>query len=64
MLVLACFTLVTYAMVVISTGRILLQDDNPSGADLVKGPLFWMALEIIPLALIFIIRLIQSPASN
>ena len=64
LLVLAFFALVSYALVVVSAGRILLREHNPSGVDLVKGPLFWMAVEIIPLALIFVIRLFQVPASN
>ncbi len=53
--------LVSYALVVISTGRILMRDDNPSGWDLVvKGPFYWMSVEIMLIALTFLIRLFQS----
>ncbi len=61
LLVLAFFTLVSYAGVLISTGQILLRDDNPSGVDLVKGPLLWMGVELMLLALMFIINILHFP---
>ena len=47
--------LVCYAGVMVTVGRILFREDNATGRELVLGPMRWMVLEMLSLALVFVI---------
>ena len=54
--------LVSYAAVLVSVAEIIAQDDNVNGRQVVRWPMFLMSLEMVFIALIFIVGVLEKPA--
>ncbi|MCE2499753.1 MAG: hypothetical protein J4G13_02695 [Dehalococcoidia bacterium] len=59
----AAATTVFYFMVLITVGR-MLSNDNISGRQLTNGPIMWLYMEMISLAWIYFVRLMEDLGSD
>ena len=60
---LGLMALAFYATTLAAVGKILI-DENATGKQVAYGPLFRMSLELLYVALIFIVGIFEEPATN